>query len=146
MNLGADDFLHKPFTVDEAVAAIKSHLSRKRVLVEHVERKLKNMQAHLDEVKRLSEVTSKINAGLLLDDVCQEIYDLFKSIIPYNRIGLSLIEENGATVRTRWAKSEASKINIAKGYSQPLHGSSLENVLKTRKPLIINNGLPWPRI
>ena len=139
MNLGADDFLYKPFTAEEAVEVIEASLSRQRMLVEHVERKLKNMQKHLDEIKQLSEVTAKINAGLLLDDICQEIYDLFKSIIPYNRIGLSLIEENGATVRARWAKSEASKINIAKGYSQPLHGSSLENVLKTRKPLIINN-------
>ena len=97
------------------------------------------MQVHLDEIKQLSEVTTKINAGLLLDDICQQIYDLFKSIIPYNRIGLSLVEENGVTVRARWAKSEASQINIARGYSQPLYGSSLENVLKTGRPRIINN-------
>ena len=32
MNLGADDFLHKPFTADEAAAVIKARLSRQRML------------------------------------------------------------------------------------------------------------------
>ncbi len=139
MNLGADDFLHKPFNLDQAVIAIKARLSRQRMLIEQVERKLQKMQVHLDEIKQLSEVTTKINAGLLLDDICQQIYDLFKAIIPYNRIGLSLIEENGAVVRARWSKSEASQISISTGYSQPLQGSSLENIIKTRRPRIIND-------
>ena len=139
MNLGADDFLSKPFNLDEAVAAINARLSRQRMLVEHVERKLQKMQIHLDEIKQLSEVTTKINAGLLLDDICQQIFDLFKSIIPYNRIGLSMIEENGTIVRSRWVKSEAREVKISIGYFQPLQGSSLENIIKTNKPRIINN-------
>ncbi len=139
MDLGADDFLPKPVDPKEVISAINARLSRQQMLIQQVERQLQKMKTHLDEIQQLSEVTSKINAGLLLEEVCEQFYSTFKSIIPYNRIGLSLIEENGTMVRARWAKSESPNVKISVGYHQPLHDSSLEKIIKTKQPRIIND-------
>ncbi len=92
-----------------------------------------------EEQRRLDHITARINAGLLLDDVLRNLYDDFRTLIPYNRIGLALIEDDGQLVRARWAKSDQSPIKLRRGYSAPLAGSSLETIIATGQPRIIND-------
>lgn len=87
----------------------------------------------------LARVTQRINEGLVLEDVLNLVYDSFFSLIPYDRIGLALLEEGGTVVRARWARSEATEIRLAMGYAAPLAGSSLEAVLRTGRPRILND-------
>ncbi|HVN48920.1 MAG TPA: GAF domain-containing sensor histidine kinase [Bacteroidota bacterium] len=92
-----------------------------------------------DEMKMLANITEHINSGMLLDDVLNSIFESFQSIIPYDRIGCSLLEENGTVVRACWARSMASTITIGKGYSASMEGSSLQTVLQSGHPRIIND-------
>ncbi|MCX8037086.1 MAG: GAF domain-containing sensor histidine kinase [Candidatus Sumerlaeia bacterium] len=92
-----------------------------------------------DEIRTLVRVTEKINAGLVLDEVLQQVYDGFHSIIPYDRIGFSLLEDDGATVCACWARSAASEAMIHAGYRAPLKGSSLEQIIATGQPRILND-------
>jgi diguanylate cyclase (GGDEF)-like protein len=87
----------------------------------------------------LTRVTQRINEGLVLEDVLNLVYDSFFSLIPYDRIGLALLEGGGTVVRARWARSEATEIRLALGYAAPLAGSSLEEVLRTGRPRILND-------
>ena len=87
----------------------------------------------------LARITQRINEGLVLDDVLNLVYDSLFSLIPYDRIGLALLEEDRTVVRARWARSEASEIKLALGYSAPLAGSSLETVMRTGRPRILND-------
>ncbi len=87
----------------------------------------------------LARITQRINEGLVLDDVLNLVYDSFFSLIPYDRIGLALLEEDRTVVRARWARSEASEIKLALGYAAPLAGSSLEAVMRTGRPRILND-------
>jgi len=89
------------------------------------------------EMQRLDAITADINAGLMLDEIMERIFTDFRQIIPYNRIGLSLIE-NGI-VCAHWAKSDSAIVQIEKGYSAPLAGSSLEKIMQTGQPRIIND-------
>ena len=91
------------------------------------------------EAQKLDQITARINAGLLLDDILENVYHDFRGIIPYNRIGLSLIEDDGETVRARWAKSDQPEIRLAQGYAAPLEGSSLQPILATGRPRILND-------
>jgi len=93
------------------------------------------------ELQRLDEITSNINAGLLLDDILDNIYRDFRAIIPYNRIGFALIDnENRVTrVQSRWSKTDQPILKLLKGYSAPLAGSSLETIIETGQPRIIND-------
>jgi signal transduction histidine kinase len=91
------------------------------------------------EAQKLDQITARINAGLLLDDILENVYHDFRGVIPYNRIGFSLIENDGQTVRARWAKSDQPEIKLMKGYAAPLEGSSLQTILTTGRPRILND-------
>ena len=91
------------------------------------------------EAQKIEKITAHINAGVLLDDVLEIVYHDFQELIPYNRIGLSLIEEEGQTVRARWAKTDQANLSIADGYAAPMAGSSLEEIVRTGQPRILND-------
>ncbi len=91
------------------------------------------------EQDRIDRIAANINAGLLLDDILEKVYDDFRELIPYNRIGLSLLDDSGQIVFARWAKTDQSHVNIRRGYSAPLAGSSLQTIIETGQPRILNN-------
>ncbi len=98
-----------------------------------------SLEARYREIQNLNQITSRINAGLLLDEILDEVYRDFREFIPYNRIGFSLIEDDGKVVRARWAKTDQPVVKLGRGYSAPLAGSSLQTIIETRKPRIIND-------
>ena len=87
----------------------------------------------------LARLTQRINEGLVLEDVLDQVYDSFFSLIPYDRIGLALLEDDRRIVRARWARSEASRVRLGPGYAAALAGSSLEEVIRTGHPRILND-------
>jgi GAF domain-containing protein len=97
------------------------------------------LEARFEEISTLSKVTEKINAGLLLEDVLNYVFESFWPIIPYDRIGFALLEQNGTVVRSRWVRSDAPVTKITKGYSAPLAGSSLQRILESGQPRILND-------
>ncbi|MBN1120893.1 MAG: GAF domain-containing protein [Anaerolineae bacterium] len=86
----------------------------------------------------LAEIVASINDGLLLTDILEKVYESFKGIIPYNRIGLSLIEEGGI-VRAYWAKTDRPVMQLGTGYSASLEGSTLQTIIETGQPRILND-------
>jgi len=104
---------------------------------------LRELQSTLEnqnlKMLALKSLMSDINSGLPLETVLENIYSGFHDFIPYNRIGLSLIESNGQTVRAIWVKSDQPVTKIPMGYTALLEGSSLQTLLSTGQPRIINN-------
>lgn len=98
-----------------------------------------SMERSFREMQELTRVTERVNAGLLLDEVLDGIYEAFKGLIPYQRIGLSLIDGSGERVVARWARSETGDLRLKQGYSAPLSGSSLEQIMETGQPRILND-------
>jgi signal transduction histidine kinase len=99
----------------------------------------KVMEKKFEEIDTLSRVTEQINSGLVLEEVLDHVYTSFRSFIPFDRIGFSLLEEDGQVVRARWARSESPAMQITKGYSAPLKGSSLQQIMETGQPRILND-------
>jgi signal transduction histidine kinase len=91
------------------------------------------------ELRNLGRITTQINAGLMLDDVLENVYRDFRSIIPYNRIGFSLLTDDGEMVRARWAKTDRDSVKLGVGYEAPIAGSSLQTIMQTGQPRIIND-------
>jgi diguanylate cyclase (GGDEF)-like protein len=92
--------------------------------------------AEADALIRLGE---RVNEGLLLEDVLDQIFDAFRSIVPYDRIGCSMLEDEGRTVRSVWTRSLGGPPKLGVGYSAPLAGSSLALIIETGRPRIIND-------
>ncbi len=95
-------------------------------------------QTRLSLLTTLSRVTEKVNSGMTLDEVLGFVYDSFQPLIPYDRIGVALIEDGGV-VRVRWARSAASEIHLGQGYAASLEGSSLQQVMSSGEPRLIND-------
>ena len=91
------------------------------------------------EANALIRLGERVNAGLVLGDVLDQIFDSFRSIIPYDRIGCSLLEDEGHTVRAVWSRSLGAAPKLGIGYSAPLAGSSLARIIETGRPRIIND-------
>ncbi len=91
------------------------------------------------EMESLAGLTARINAGLLLDEVLEIVYADFRDFIPYDRIGLALLEQDATVLRARWAKSEYGELKLGQGFAAPLAGSSLEIVIRSGRPRILND-------
>ncbi len=97
------------------------------------------MKTRSEQATKLAVISRKINEGLLLEDILTQIYDNFFDLIPYDRIGFALLEKGKTVVRAHWARSEAAEIELPIGYSAALAGSSLEEVVRSRRPRILGD-------
>lgn len=97
------------------------------------------MRIRSEQAAKLAVVSRKINEGLLLEDVLNQVYESFFSLIPYHRIGFALLDNGKQVVRAHWARSEADAIKLPKGYTGELSGSSLEQVVRSRRPRILGD-------
>jgi transcriptional regulator with GAF, ATPase, and Fis domain len=98
-----------------------------------------SLEMRYQERRTLNQITVKINSGLRLDQILEEVYRDFRNLIPYNRIGISLLDEGGKVLRARWAKTNRRKVKLGAGYSGEMPGSSLQVILETRQPRILND-------
>ncbi len=97
------------------------------------------------EIETLHRITTRINAGLMLDEILDGVYNDFHEFIPYDRIGFALLEDGGKVLRARWARSTLPNVQLTRGYAAPMAGSSLETILATGQPRIINDLVQYLR-
>jgi class 3 adenylate cyclase len=98
-----------------------------------------SLERRFREIAELDAVARRVNAGLLLDDVLDDFFREAREIFPYDRIGFALLEEDGRLVRARWTRSELGPIRLGQGYAARLEGSSLETILQTGRPRVLND-------
>jgi diguanylate cyclase (GGDEF)-like protein len=99
----------------------------------------KSLETRFEELAKLALIAERVSAGLVLDDVLEQVYESFRSVIPYDRIGLALLESDGRTVRSRWMRSESVEIKLGVGYAADLAVSSLAEITDSGRPRILND-------
>ena len=97
------------------------------------------LERRFEQQFRLTRLTESITSGLMLEEVLENLYVSFRGVIPYDRIGFALLEEDGRVLRAQWARSEAPEVFLKPGFSAPMQGSTLESILETGRPRIIND-------
>jgi class 3 adenylate cyclase len=97
------------------------------------------LESRFGQLHRLMQLTEKINTGLVIDEVLEQLFVSFRDVIPYDRIGFALIDAVGEKVTARWARSLATTVKLSVGFSAPLHGSSLQQIMDTGQPRILND-------
>ncbi|MBI3244537.1 MAG: GAF domain-containing protein [Chloroflexi bacterium] len=131
----AEQLIHGRFTIEVPLAPPDEVGQLGQALLQLSEK----LEHRYHEFEQLVQLTSQVNAGLLLDEVLDNVYRNFRSVIPYNRIGVSLLTDDGQTVRARWARTDQPEMRLKSGFQAPLQGSSLQRILETGQPRILND-------
>ena len=112
-----------------AVAALGREL-------EHLSELLDRREA---ELRHLFEVIRQAERGVLLEDVLDRIFDSFAGLIPFDRLGCAFLSPDAATLTAYWARSKLGTARIGKGFAQPMKDSSLQAILASGRPRILND-------
>jgi class 3 adenylate cyclase len=97
------------------------------------------LDERFEELHALLQVTHEINKGLLLEEVLEKAYQTLQSVLPYNRLSVALLEKDGQILRARWAKADYPDLMLRTGYSGAIQGSSLQGIIASGEPRIIND-------
>lgn len=97
------------------------------------------LEKKIEEQRLLHQVTTQANAGVVLDDILSHIYDSFRPLIPYDRIGLALLEENDTRLRARWCRSQTARIQLHGNYTARVKETSLGALIASGEPRILND-------
>jgi class 3 adenylate cyclase len=97
------------------------------------------IELRFKEQSFLLQLTHEINEGLLLDEILAKAYLTLRSVIPCNRLGIALLADDGQTALSRWVRSDSPQVLLGKGYSAPIRGSSLQRIIESQQPRIIND-------
>lgn len=106
-------------------------------------RELEALSAHVahreSELHDLFELVRQVQAGASLDEVLTRIFAGFRGIIPYDRICCAFLSDDRTRLVEYWAASELGPIRLKPGYQRPMAGSSLQSILSSSRPRIIND-------
>jgi len=100
---------------------------------------IQQLQQEWQEMQTLSALTARINTGLNLAEVLDLVFDSFRPIIPYDRIGIALLSDDGKDVRACCSHSDALAIKLKDGFTARLKNSSLAQIIRTSQPRILND-------
>ena len=87
----------------------------------------------------LRTVNQQVAAKPSLNDVIDFLFERTSTIIPFERIGVAFLEDDGHRLVSHYARAVYQPLLLTKGYAGDLRGSSLERMVKTGKPRIIDD-------
>ena len=91
------------------------------------------------EAELLLRATRSVNAGATMPEMLDSVYEAFRQVIPYDRIGFALLEEENSLVRLIWVRSETRVERLKPGHAARLEDSSLDEILGTGRPRVLND-------
>ena len=85
-------------------------------------------------------IHQKMNEGLPYIDILNDIFEPLDTVIPFDRLGIALLDPSEQTISLRWVKSKMPIKKLKKDYFADLNvKSSLLNIIQTGQPRIIND-------
>ena len=69
----------------------------------------------------VEQLLEALNLGRNLDDLLTSVYENLAGIVPYNRIGVAMLDDTQRVLRAVWSRSDG-EMRLTAGYSAPLAG------------------------
>lgn len=90
------------------------------------------------KLEKITQFANQIIQGSTLSRSCEFLFDTFQDVIPFESIGLSLIDKSTDKIVLKWSKSKNNKIDPNLQYSGPI-GKGLRKIMLEGKPQILND-------
>jgi GAF domain-containing protein len=113
---------------------------------EYEDRIIAFVRSQLDLSRLIREASQKLILGVGDEQIFEFLFDHLGQLIPYDRIGVALIDAQTNTVSLKWVKSKIPFHHITKNYSAPLQGNDLllylrEHPNSSSTKLIVQDGI-----
>ncbi len=136
-----DDFFQKAIQGEPDLGLLEAVRGKDRVgqIATALRKMVLAFQECKSEMQEFFKVSEKVHRALILDEVLEYLVEHFPSRIPFDRVGIAIIDEKKDRVVSlgHWTRNDS--VFIDKGYSAPLRGSSLESILTQGGPRIISD-------
>jgi signal transduction histidine kinase len=99
------------------------------------------LQDSLSQIEHdtLDKIRVKVLSGHSLNEILNAVFESFPDIMSFDRMALAFLEEEGKRVVCKFVKTKYTPIYLKEGYAVDLAATSLEKVLKSRKPRVISD-------
>ncbi len=109
----------------------------------HLGKSLKALSSYLQkQVERnqsLYQIMVECNLNLQLIDVLNHIYESFQEHLPYDRISLALLENEGSKLKLHWSRANYDKLELVTGLSVPVSDRGLHALIDLNQMQIIDD-------
>lgn len=95
--------------------------------------------------KLIQEINQRMVSGSDFEQTFDFIFDALSLLIPYDRLGIALLNKDSDQVEFHWVRSKIPIQYIRKGYTVELGDSSLKHILESGQPRIINDLIEYAR-
>jgi signal transduction histidine kinase len=92
-----------------------------------------------EERASLRTINQKVAAKQSLNDLADFLFERTRTLVPCDRIGLAFVDDSGRRVVAHYARADYEPLLLTKGYVGDLRGGSLEHVIKSGEPRIIDD-------
>jgi signal transduction histidine kinase len=87
----------------------------------------------------LRMINQKVAAKQSLNDLADFLFEGTRTLIPCDRIGLAFVDESGRRLFAHYARADYHPLLLTKGYAGDLKGGSLDHVIRSGEPRIIDD-------
>lgn len=85
------------------------------------------------------EINDRLQEGSDRESILDFVFDFLGVVIPYDRIGVALLDESGTHLTLEWVKAKVSVQFLTRNFSAPIEGSSLQKIIESGQPRVIND-------
>lgn len=91
------------------------------------------------EQRTLDRVNQKIAAAPGIEETIDFLFEQTRTICPCDRISVAFVTDDARRVTSYYTRADYEPVVLDRGYSEDLRGSSLERIINTGQPRIIND-------
>lgn len=92
-----------------------------------------------EEKDILRGINKRVTDGLTLNEILDFLFNEAIKIMPLDRLDVAFLEDDSSRLILYYVKTTYSSLQLIKGYSSDIRGGSVEEVLSTGFPSVINN-------